>query len=113
MDNTIQPLWYYRWVSGRSLMPGAVIENGKTLWGPADPFPFPRCRPSEPHVVSMDPPTPENDPVGRFRSPAAEFLAQQRREGATHEPPKRWECTHCHSVNVLSNWKCYFCGRLR
>jgi hypothetical protein len=65
-----------------------------------------------PHVVSMDPPTPENDPVGRFRSPAAEFLAQQRREGATHEPPKRWTCEHCQSVNILSNWKCYFCGRL-
>ena len=25
--------------------------------------------PSEPHTIGTDPPTPENDPVGRFRKP--------------------------------------------
>jgi hypothetical protein len=51
MENTIQPLWYYRWVPGASMMTGAVIVNGKTLWGPADPFP--RHRASEPSSESI------------------------------------------------------------
>lgn len=30
-------------------------------------YQYPTVRPSEPHTVSLDPPTPENDPIGRFR----------------------------------------------
>ena len=30
----IQPLWFYRWVPGASLQLGAVVVNGKTLYGP-------------------------------------------------------------------------------
>lgn len=28
------PLWFYRWVDGVSMKPGAIVQNGKTLYGP-------------------------------------------------------------------------------
>jgi len=35
---TIYPLWFYRWVPGVSMRIGAIVENGKTLYGPVLPF---------------------------------------------------------------------------
>jgi hypothetical protein len=39
--------------------------RGGMLWAPCPHD----ARDSEPHTVSTDPPTPENDPAGRFRKP--------------------------------------------
>lgn len=33
----VQPLWFYRWVPGVSMRLGAVVENGRTLYGPVAP----------------------------------------------------------------------------
>jgi hypothetical protein len=31
-----QPVWFYRWVPGVSLRIGAIVHNGKTLYGPVN-----------------------------------------------------------------------------
>jgi hypothetical protein len=31
---TTNVLWYYRWVDGASMRIGAIVRDGKTLYGP-------------------------------------------------------------------------------
>lgn len=33
-QSTVAPLWLYIWVAGASMKIGAIIQNGRTLYGP-------------------------------------------------------------------------------